>query len=247
VFERDHTSAAELRGLESHRSFLLPDSALALTLSNRTGRPDISAPTLALVISSALRAMEGRDAHVALFARLATRLVESGFVRQIVVVLQADEDLEISRELMQRLGLDPRFFISDDLDPEQLSNLYGACRMVISSRLHAVLLSLLAGVPAVSLAPEVTFKERTVLEIVGLDSLWIPSMAGADRALEKCLEIASDEQHFRKTIEVQVAAARAQWNEVPGRLRELVQRSAQPLRVGLTSVATLLSKSARRP
>jgi polysaccharide pyruvyl transferase WcaK-like protein len=221
VFPRDHRSAAELRGLEST---LLPDSALALTFS-KIAHPafDAAAPTLALVISSALRAMEGRSTHVALLARIATSLVESGFVRQIIVVLQADEDREISRALVQKLELEPRFFISGDLDPEQLSILYGGCRMVISSRLHAVLLSLLAGVPAVSLAPEVTFKERSVLEIVGLDTLWVPSMAGADRALEKCLEVASHERDYRKAIEVQVAAARAQWHEVPGRLRELVQ------------------------
>jgi|GEM_PF-2947714 len=219
VFSRDRTSASELR-----RSVLLPDSALALTVSQRPG-PDFDVPTLALVISSALRASERREEHVALFVHLGKRLVEAGVVRQVVVVLQTDEDLAISRELARGLDLDPKFFIDADLDPEQLSNLYGACRMVISSRLHAVLLSFLAGVPAISLAPEVTFKERAVLEILGLESLWIPSTTTPDRAVEQCLEIAYDDSRHRRAVVSAVAAARAQWDDVPQRLQSIVQEA----------------------
>jgi polysaccharide pyruvyl transferase WcaK-like protein len=231
VFPRDRTSASEFRGLDAQRrSILLPDSVLALTLSpaaagnllDRHGL-DVGAPTLALVISSALRANERREAHVALFAHLAKRLVESGVVRQVVVVLQTDEDRAISLDLAHKLELDPRCFLDGDLDPDQLSRVYGACRMIISSRLHAVLLSLLAGVPAISLAPEVTFKEHAVLEFLGLESLWIPSATGPDRAVEKCLDIAAEDQRHRREVASVVSAARAQWDEVPHRLREIVQ------------------------
>jgi polysaccharide pyruvyl transferase WcaK-like protein len=236
VFPRDRTSASELRGADARRRcILLPDSALSLTLSTagagdlwRRRGIDADASTLALVISSALRADERPQAHVALFAHLARRLVESGVVRQVVVVLQADEDRTISRALAHALDLDPRFFLDDDLDPDRLTNVYRACRMVISSRLHAVLLSLLAGVPAISLAPEVTFKERAVLDLLGLESLWIPSATGPDRAAEKCLRIASEEQSHRRAVASAVAAARAQWDEVPQQLREIVQIGNHP-------------------
>jgi Polysaccharide pyruvyl transferase len=117
-----------------------------------------------------------------------------------------------------------RAFIDDDLSPEELSNLYGSCRMVISSRLHAVILALLARVRAVSLAPEVTFKERSVLEIVGLDSLWIPTRAGEERAAATCLAIASTDD---LAVAAAVAAARAQWNDVPALLRALVEKPRQ--------------------
>jgi polysaccharide pyruvyl transferase WcaK-like protein len=140
-----------------------------------------------------------------------------------VVVLQTDEDRALSRELVQRLGLDPRCFLDDDLDPDQLSNLYGASRLVLSSRLHAVLLSLLAGRPAISLAPEVTFKERAVLELLGLESLWIPSTTDPDRALERCIAIGADEEGQRRAVVRAVAAARAQWDQVPQVLREVVE------------------------
>jgi polysaccharide pyruvyl transferase WcaK-like protein len=241
VLPRDHISAAELRGPNPpRRSILLPDSALSLTVSTSGARElwerrglDPALPTLALVISSALRANERREAHVALFAHLAKGLMASGVVGQVVVVLQTDEDRDISRDLVHSLGLDPRFFLDDDLDPDQLANLYGACRMVISSRLHAVLLSLLAGRPAISVAPEVTFKERAVLELLGLESLWIPSTTDPDRALERCLEIAASDPDHRRAVASAVSAARKQWGEVPQTLREIVQegrraRNSQP-------------------
>ena len=238
VFYRDRTSASELRGPDTQsRCMLLPDSALALAVSSMTaaenpwGRRgvDIEAPTLALVISSALRANERREEHVALFAHLARVLLASGVVRQVVVVLQTDEDRAISRDLAQSLALDPRFVLDDDLDPDQLSGVYGACRMVISSRLHAVLLSLLAGVPAISLAPEVTFKERAVLALLGLETLWIPSTTRPDRAGKQCLDIASEDQRHRRAVVSAVSAARAQWDEVPQKLRAVV---ADARRVG---------------
>jgi polysaccharide pyruvyl transferase WcaK-like protein len=230
VFPRDRTSEAEVRALHPEsRSTLLPDSALALRPSRSDARSrferrglDTNAPTLALVISSALRAEDRRETHIARFVYIARRLVDAGIVRQIVVVLQTDEDREISLELVRALALDPRCFIDDDLNPDELTNLYGACRSVISSRLHAVLLSLLAGVPAISLAAEVTFKERAVLDLLGLEWLWIPMTSDPDRAAEACLRIASDDEANRSAVERAVTAARAQWGDVPKRLREIV-------------------------
>jgi polysaccharide pyruvyl transferase WcaK-like protein len=254
VFSRDRKSASEFRELDAQRrTILLPDSVLALTvpaagaeeLMNRHGL-DLGAPTLALVISSALRGNERPEDHVAVFAHLAKRLMEAGVVRQVVVVLQTDEDRAISGDLVHSLELDPRFFLDDDLDPGQLSHIYAACRMVISSRLHAVLLSLLAGVPAISLAPEVTFKEREVLELLGLESLWIPSAAGPDRAAERCLDIASEDERYRRTVASAVSSARARWDEVPPELRKIVQEAR---RAGERQIrpSAILSSGAGRP
>jgi polysaccharide pyruvyl transferase WcaK-like protein len=233
VFPRDRVSTSEVKRRVAHvRCIRKPDSVFALEFSragagelfDRSGL-DANAATLALVISSALRPDEPADLHVALFVRVAKRLVESGLVTQIVVVVQCDEDRAISLELARSLQLDPRFVIDDDLCPDQLSNFYGACRMVISSRLHAVLLAMLAGVPAISLAPEVTFKERAVLGLLGLESLCVPTRTGPDRAAAICLDIASEEDRHRCAVLTAVAAARAQLNEVPCVLREVVQEA----------------------
>jgi polysaccharide pyruvyl transferase WcaK-like protein len=232
VFPRDRVSASEIHGRmkEPPRSILMPDSALSLELSpagagdmfEKRGL-DANAATLALVISSALRPNEGSRAHVALFAQVARRLIESAMVAQIVIVIQSDEDRAISLELLRRLQLDPRFFIDDDLGPGQLSSLYGACRMVISSRLHAVILAMLGGVPAVSLAPEVTFKEHAVLEFLGLESLCVPTRVGPDHAARICLDIASERERHRHAVAAAVAAARAQLKTVSQHLREIVE------------------------
>lgn len=230
VFPRDHVSASEVQKLGAHdRSILMPDSALALEIPRTGARElfdrrglDANAATLALVISSALRPNERSDAHVALFVHVARRLVASGLVTQIVIVIQSDEDRSISMDLARSLQLDPRFVIDDDLNPFELSNLYGACRTVISSRLHAVLLALLARVPAISLAPEVTFKERVVLGLLGLESLCVPTKTGADRAAEICLGIASEEDRNRRAVETAVCMAREQLTAVPGHFREAV-------------------------
>jgi len=233
VFPRDRVSASEVQKLVTHpRSILMPDSALVLELSpsgaadlfERRGL-DAKAATLALVISSALRPDERSDAHVALFVHVARRLMESGRFAQIVVVVQSAEDRDISIELVQNLRLDARFLIDDDLDPAQLSSLYGVCRMLVSSRLHAALLSLLAGTPAVSIAPEVTFKEQAVLDLIGLESLYVPTRLGADRAAEICLAVLTEEDRYRQAIATAAENARAQLNEVPHHLREVVGHS----------------------
>jgi polysaccharide pyruvyl transferase WcaK-like protein len=247
LFPRDHVSASDVESDSQHaRSMLMPDSAFALQLHRADNAEiltrrglDPSAATLALIISSAIRPEERREDHLALFAAVSKRLIAAGVVTQIIIVRQSDEDRAIGLDLARRLEIDPRFFIDDDLSPEELSNLYGFCRMVVSSRLHAVILAMLAGAPAVSLAPEVTFKERAVLAILGLESLWVPTRVGAEQAAATCLAIASDDQRHRKTVAAAVAAARARWDEIPPLLREVVveSRAGAPLTKRVTRVS----------
>jgi polysaccharide pyruvyl transferase WcaK-like protein len=233
VFPRDRVSASEVARVEHRRSILMPDSAFALNLEQsacydlfeRHGL-DTNAATLALVISSALRPDERRDDHVALFVHVAKRLVAASLFTQIVVVVQCDEDRAISLELTRSLNLDSCFLIDDDLNPAQLSNLYAACRMVISSRLHAMILAMLGGVPAISLAPEVTFKEHAILDLLGLESLCVPTTTGPDRAAHICLAIASEADRHRAAVVTAISVAQLQLSEVPHHLRELSRKRA---------------------
>jgi polysaccharide pyruvyl transferase WcaK-like protein len=135
-------------------------------------------------------------------------------------VVQEDTDRRISRKLADELRLDIRVLIDDDLEPGELSSLYGACRMVVSSRLHGVILAMLAGVPAISLAPEVWFKEHAVLDLLGLSALCVPTRLGPADAAQKCLEIAGDLDRHRGAVVAAVAAAQAQLSEMPRHLRE---------------------------
>lgn len=233
LFPRERVSASEVRKRVTHRrSILMPDSAFGLDLSPAAAAGpfdwrelDANAVTLALVISCALRPDERREAHVALFAHVTRRLVESGLATQVVIVIQCDEDRAISLELARSLRLDQRSLIDDDLSPSQLSHLYGSCRLVISSRLHAVVLAMLAGVPAISLAPELTFKEHSVLELLGLESLCVPTKVGPDRAAEICLDLASEHERHRRAVVTAVSTAREQLKEVAHHLRDVVQEA----------------------
>jgi polysaccharide pyruvyl transferase WcaK-like protein len=233
LFPRERVSASEVRKRVTHRrSILMPDSAFSLDFSPAaTAEPfdwrghDANAVMLALVISSALRPDESREAHVALFARVTRRLLESALVTHVVIVIQSDDDRAISLELAHSLQLDQRSLIDDDLSPDQLSHLYGSCQVVISSRLHGVILAMLAGVFAISLAPEVTFKERAVLELLGLESLCVPTNVGPDRAAEICLALASEHDCHRRAVVTAVSTAREQLKEVAHHLRDVVQEA----------------------
>jgi polysaccharide pyruvyl transferase WcaK-like protein len=231
IVSRDLVSAAEVQRAPQARQTILPDSAFSLELSQEVPSGLLAergigaaSPILALVISSALSGDERREEHVSLFVRVAQTLRASGLVEHILVVVQCDEDKAISLELVQALELDARFLIDEDLGPRELSSLYGSCRMVIASRLHAVILSLLAGVPAVSLAPEMTFKERAVLDMLGLASLCVPTRLGPDRAAELCLEVATGIDRYRQAIARAVSAARAALKGVPHTLREAAKK-----------------------
>ena len=171
VVVRDAISRAEVqRAVPASRVLLVPDSAFGLTLDavdmttafvRRGLNP--AQPTLALVISSELRPDESVESHADLLASAARALVEARLISQMLIVVQAERDRAASRRLAALLGLKTSRLVDDNLDPAQLISLYAACRLVLSSRLHGVILSLLGGTPALSLAPEVTFKERAVL------------------------------------------------------------------------------------
>ena len=55
-----------------------------------------------------------------------------------------------------------------------------------------------------------------------LESHYVPTKMGPERAAEICLEITSEADRHSKNVVAAVSAARAQLNEVPRRLREVV-------------------------
>lgn len=86
-----------------------------------------------------------------------------------------------------------------DLSPSQLQREYRNCGLVLGSRLHAVVLALSAGVPALSVPTGVTFKEKAVLSEVGLADYVVGSSAEAVRRAMLTLDPESDERHRLRT------------------------------------------------
>ena len=236
VVARDSVTRAAVESVvPESRVLLAPDSAFGLALEAqdmsgifiRRGL-DPAKPTLALVISSALRPDESVESHAALCASAGRSLFSGGLISQILIVVQAEEDRAASGRLAALLGLDATSIVDEDLNPAQLASLYAACRLTLSSRLHGVILSLLGGTAAVSLAPEVTFKERAVLSVVGLADLCVGTREGPDRLSEVCLRVATDSATFGKRIDLAVRASReALQTTIPAFLRAVpASRSA---------------------
>lgn len=238
LIARDEIAVSEVvrRNLHETPVLLMPDTAFALA-SDDIAVPqstlcvagELRGQTLALVVSSALRSHESADAHAALFALAATRVRAVGTITNIRIVVQAEADREISLRLCEFLGLSQSDVLDVDWDPQQLSAMYSACDMVIASRLHAAVLSLGAGTPAVLVAPEVTFKERAVLKVLALEDLCMPSSAGAAAVSDVCIRVATALPHYRLRIRAAVADARdTLQNSVPTFLRKAA--SGAPVR-----------------
>jgi polysaccharide pyruvyl transferase WcaK-like protein len=90
-----------------------------------------------------------------------------------------------------------------DLSPYELQREYQSSGLVLSSRLHAVVLALGAGVPALSVPTGVTFKERAVLSEVGLAEYLVTDVAKAVRLASSVIDPDSDERvRLRRSVEL---------------------------------------------
>jgi polysaccharide pyruvyl transferase WcaK-like protein len=153
---------------------------------------------------------------------------DAGSVAQVIVVVQAAEDRAASWQLAALLGLGAQHVVDDDLDPQQLIALYRACHLVVSSRLHGVILALVGGTPAISLAPAVTFKERAVLRNVGLEELCVATTDAPARLGDLCVRVARDRADYVVRIRAAVEAARhTLQSEVPRLLQQVCRTEGQ--------------------
>jgi colanic acid/amylovoran biosynthesis protein len=224
---RDAISSAEFESITGRSDSLrLPDSVFGLRLpvidmsrvfSSRGLRPELT--TLALVVSSELT--ESAGSHAARLANAALALREARVIDQILIVVQAERDRDISRLLANLVGESPAMVVDEDLDPAQLVAVYSACSMVLSSRLHSVIFAFLGGTPAVSVATGLTFKEGAVLSLVGLGDLCVPVDHDHQILVDLCTRVCRTPEAIRERIASAVASARQALSTVPGLLRGL--------------------------
>lgn len=174
-----------------------PDVALALTPdpSPRVHRilselPEAAADSLVLVVRRhPHRPAAANQRLLAEFASLARGMLERAEVRQVLIVPQVlgpteiEDDRPLSRELSAILQGYPVHLIEDDLTPAELSALYGACRLVVSVRLHAAILAMVGGAPAFAIA-YFTAKTQGVMELCGFPHAWAPFDDATDATIE---------------------------------------------------------------
>jgi polysaccharide pyruvyl transferase WcaK-like protein len=94
----------------------------------------------------------------------------------IVVVPQTQEDSSVERDLARILATAhphaPLMVLNADLSPSELMRLYGLCRLLVGTRMHANILAMMAGtaVAAIAYLP----KTQGILESMGLSDWGVP-------------------------------------------------------------------------
>lgn len=111
---------------------------------------------------------------------------------RIMTMSQVDEDEERSRELAARFGSDLASHVewgeNSDFEQEQaIRALYEQCALVISDRLHVLILSAQAGALPVELAPRAAPKVRTHFETIGYRDVSLDTESTTAAAIESFL------------------------------------------------------------
>lgn len=90
---------------------------------------------------------------------------------QVTVQHHGESDLDLLNRLAQRLeAVDvPYLLVRDDLAPEELSFLYGMCRVLLGTRLHSCILAACAACPVVAIRYQ-GFKTEGVMAELGLEN-----------------------------------------------------------------------------
>ncbi|UIN30068.1 polysaccharide pyruvyl transferase family protein [Microbacterium binotii] len=198
---------------------LSPDTAFA---EPNSSDPEVSRDVL-LVSMRGKRALPSDPWFdgIAAFAR------EAGL--RIVAVSQVDEDEQRSAEIATRFGADLADYEAwgdrSDLQQEQrVRELYKRCAIVVSDRLHVLILSAQAGAVPTELAPTPKAKVRTHFATIGFNDVSLDTSSASAEYIAAFLRVQAGRADELAT---KLAAARNDLSQEVRRFRELVSaRSA---------------------
>lgn len=183
---REQTSLMVAKRLRLDRVCVRPDMAFATEAyrSERVSRiltqlAGGRVAPLALVIRQHPHAGPSADQRVVrVFVDIGRAAVRAGLVSGVLIVVQCmgpsaiEDDRGLSRQLFSMLEDDvPALLVDEDLTAGELAALYGACRMVLTVRLHAAILALSQATPAFAVA-YMTRKTEGVIETAGPGAAW---------------------------------------------------------------------------
>jgi colanic acid/amylovoran biosynthesis protein len=92
-----------------------------------------------------------REYHVAMLDAL-RKLAADG--AKIVMVAQCEEDVALTRKFARELADLQPMVVDRDMTPGELGGVYGACDMLIATRMHAAIIGLQRGTPVAAIAYE---------------------------------------------------------------------------------------------
>lgn len=210
AFPRDSGSLATLVGLRPgcpHE--VVPDSVFSLRLDE----PGTDVPSLegALVVSPSGHLGDAARGRQEVLADVARRALSEGLVERVVVSVQvhgdAASDLPAAQEFADLFD-PPLETVGAELSPFDLVGAYGSARAVVGFRLHACVLALVGGTPALPLHNGLQDKSEPVFREVGLGHLVPPTDATADEVFELLKEVLADGGSTHREVADATAAAR---------------------------------------
>ena len=145
---------------------------------------------------------------------------------RIRTVVQVREDEGRARELADALGgeFEPWGETDSVTQEETLRERYGAARLVISDRMHVLVLAALSGAVPVELVPNPTGKITAAFAAVGLDGLTLDA-AATDAAGMRTFLHAQLTDERRAAVVARIAAADAALAAVEADLRATIRRA----------------------
>jgi len=197
---------------------LVPDSVFSMTsVSEKEIRKCLSrlelpfSDYLAVTIRSG---MHGEEDHINKIAAVIDHCLDSNLVSKCVIVVQCPRfkdyimfecDEDISMRLAEALQNKDRFeIIHAPRGPSELLRIYGGAKVTFGMRLHSVILSLVAGTPAVALAywgP----KTAGIMTMVGSsDHCFDIDTFSSQEVAEKISQIIENIDHEKMVVESRI-------------------------------------------
>jgi polysaccharide pyruvyl transferase WcaK-like protein len=173
----DSFTVARALGVPPGRVVALPDLAFGFVPATAAAQDAVrrtyalgNEPYAVVTIGTDLP-VHGTDEFYGQLKVLLSRLLDAGVLRRVIIVLQVDgkhiSDRSESERFVARMS-DARVTLgADDLTPGALAALYAAAACSLGMRMHASILSLLAGTPTFPVA--VWPKVRKLFATLGLD------------------------------------------------------------------------------
>lgn len=154
---------------------------------------------------------EGSHVELEEIIELVNRGSRHGLLNQLMVVVQvggAGSDIQIAKELVERVRRVVAVeLIDDDLSVEALIELYSRMSIVLSTRLHAAILGLIAGVPSLVKPVGKRLKDIDVFSEIGLGE-WVLDQPSLDDQWRVILAASQPEVRARVHATVEHAAER---------------------------------------
>ena len=157
------------------------------------------------------RVSQAYDKYLSALAEIGDYLTKRKYVDKVVLVVHNDgkhneleDDLKPINAVLERINQQDRVvLIDEDLSPSMQSGLYGGARLMIGTRLHSVIFSLVGGAPAIAIS--YTHKVDGIMKMLGLENyvLNIKSME-ISKAVDMIQNLIAEEAHLMGKVKSKI-------------------------------------------